>query len=851
MTVDGVPREVRGLRRKAVLAVLAVRAGEIVSTDRLIEAVWGERAPRTAANTLQRHVSYLRGVLGERAAIVARSPGYLLDVDTDLLAAQRLIAQSKREPSSAAALLREALACWRDRALVDVPGLDEQADRIAALRAEAVDALAEARLALGDHAVLVPELEWRCRELPFHEPVHGQLVLALYRCGRQADALAAYQRLRRTLSDELGIDPSPALRELEAAVLRQDPALDLAHPLATPPVLLLEREHELAGLAAVVREAVAGRGSVVLVSGEPGIGKSALVDVVRGMAPRVLAGWCDDLATPRTLGPFRDIAGLAGDRDEVLDALWRELAARPAVLVIEDAHWADEATIDVLSVVARRAAALPVVLLLTYRAAGSLLQRLLGQIAGLPRVLRFELAPLSGTSVARLVAERGLDPAEVYEVTGGNPFFVTEILAAGDPGRVPATVADAVLARVRRLDPAGQQALAQLAVIPSTVESWLRETLLPCDGVVSAERHGLLTVTPARTGFRHELIRRAVVDALPVAQRVELNRRVLAALVERDEDPARIVHHADECGDAAAIVRYGPLAARAAASARAHRDAAAQLRLVLRYRELLDRFQLADLLSRYAIESSTIGEVSVAVEVLREAVELRRALGDVLALGADLVWLSRICWQAGVPELTESCAREAIALLEGTGDDRLLARALGQQSGLLSIANRSEESLPLAERAVELARAAGDQPVLSHALTTVGTARANLGLPGAWTALDEARQVALKIGSVPDLCRFTCNAVEILLWELRLDEAMWLVESAVELADGAEQLRYLHHMHACRAMVAVLTGDWALAVADAEYVVAVRPPAMPPTRCPALTALSRVQVRLGLPGAQD
>jgi DNA-binding SARP family transcriptional activator/pimeloyl-ACP methyl ester carboxylesterase len=239
VAVGGTPREVRGLRRKAVLAALALRAGEIVSAEWLIDVVWGENPPRTAANTLQSHVSYLRRVLGDPAAIVARAPGYVLEAGTDLLAAQRLIEQGKRaaDPAASVSHLRAALACWRDRPLVDVTGvpwLAEQAERITAIQLAAVDALTEVRLALGEHAQLVPELERRSRQHPYHEHLHGQLMLALYRSGRQADALATYQRLRHTLGTELGIDPGPALRDFEAAILRQDPALDAPRTVFPP-----------------------------------------------------------------------------------------------------------------------------------------------------------------------------------------------------------------------------------------------------------------------------------------------------------------------------------------------------------------------------------------------------------------------------------------------------------------------------------------------------------------------------------------------------------------------------------------------------------------------------------------
>lgn len=239
--VDGEVRPVPGLRRKAVLAALALRGGEIVSTDRLVDAVWEEAAPPTALNTLQRHVSYLRGVLGGRAAIVAQPPGYRLDLGeagTDVLLAERLLREGTQaaDPSQGAGKLRQALALWRGRPLADVTGLawaEEQAGRLDLLGQQIRRALLAAELAAGQYLHLVPELEQMVAEYPLDELVHAQLMVALYRCGRQADALSAYQRLRSTLAEELGIDPSQALRELETAILRQDPSLDAPAPAGT------------------------------------------------------------------------------------------------------------------------------------------------------------------------------------------------------------------------------------------------------------------------------------------------------------------------------------------------------------------------------------------------------------------------------------------------------------------------------------------------------------------------------------------------------------------------------------------------------------------------------------------
>jgi DNA-binding SARP family transcriptional activator len=233
VVTGGGPREVPGLRRKAVLAVLALHAGEIVSTDRLIDIVWGEQGRSAGVNTVQSHVSALRRALGVRSAIIARPPGYVLELAgeaTDVAAAERLIRASCQasDPARSAALLRSALALWRGRPLLDVaevPWLAEQSDRLAAMELEAQRALADARMALGEHLQLLPELRHLAAQHPFDEQVHGQLVLAMYRAGRQADALAALRDLRGHLAMELGIDPGPALRELEAGILRQDAAL--------------------------------------------------------------------------------------------------------------------------------------------------------------------------------------------------------------------------------------------------------------------------------------------------------------------------------------------------------------------------------------------------------------------------------------------------------------------------------------------------------------------------------------------------------------------------------------------------------------------------------------------------
>jgi DNA-binding CsgD family transcriptional regulator/tetratricopeptide (TPR) repeat protein len=632
---------------------------------------------------------------------------------------------------------------------------------------------------------------------------------------------------------------------------------------------VLEREHQLALLADAVRDAARGAGSVVLVHGEAGIGKSSLVQTARDLLPatgRFLVGYCDDLATPRTLGPFRDLVDDVGaeltralrgssDLDGVLAALHRELdwAGHPTVLVVEDVHWADEATRDVLRYLVRRAAGLPVVVVLTYRddALGRdhPLHDLLAYAARAERTHRMPLRCLSVEAVRKLAADSSADPEQIFQVTAGNPFFVSELLAAGDVA-VPATVADVVMARLRGLDPSTRDCVEQLAVVPSVVERWLVDVLMP-DGVAAideAERHGLLVVSPTQVAFRHELARRAVVDSISTARRVDLHRRVLVALVAADgSDLSRVVHHASEAGDADSIARYGPRAARDAARAGAHREAAAHYRLVLEQAASFPDQEQAELLRGYAVECHTVGEDEAALAAQREAVELRRALGDARDLGEDLRLLSRMSWWRGDRTGAERAAADAVAVSEKSGEARLLASAIANQATQCMLSDRNRTAVEVGERAIALAREVDDAEILSDALTTVGTSRWLVGDAEGQAMLDEGLRVALSAGQT----RAACRAYGTLAWELldhfRLDEAERHLSDGIQLAERADHLSYLSYMHVERARLAFSRGEWKAAVSQARREV----DESPPTRCAALTVLGRARVRRGEAGGEE
>ena len=636
---------------------------------------------------------------------------------------------------------------------------------------------------------------------------------------------------------------------------------------------ILERDAELSALAHAAREAADGHGSVVLVMGEAGIGKSSLVEALRSHLPaegRMLVGYCDDLATPRTLGPFRDLVGSVGtelsravtdgsERDRVLTALRTELTwpDHPTVLVIEDVHWADDATLDALRYLIRRIADLPAVLVLTYRDdelnRGHPLHGLLGQASRSDHVRRLPLHRLSQQAVRQLSAGSPVDTNDLFALTSGNPFFVHELLASAQGERVPPTIADAVLARVRSLDPATQDVLEQLAVVPSALDRWLVDALVPGSGqggegtvaaLAAAEERGLLSVSTRKIAFRHELTRRTIADAVPAARLMALNQRVLDALIDHDgSDVSRIVHHAAQAGDEHAIVRYGPAAGRDAAGAGAHREAVAHFGLVLEHHDRFVPGERAELLAQYAIECYTIGAIDKAVEAGQRAVEENRALGDPRRLGACLRWLSRIWWMAGNRANAEQAGREAISVLERAGDRRLLALALSNESQLCALAYRFAESIEYGERAVALAGEVGDAAITSHALTNIGFSRGILGDPAGQPLLDEALRVALEAGDVEDACRAYVNLVWILLDWFRLDDAERYLTAAMKLAEEAEFFGILSYMQVERARLDFARGSWDDAVRAAEAAA----DAFLPARCPALVVLGRVQVRRGQP----
>ena len=443
-----------------------------------------------------------------------------------------------------------------------------------------------------------------------------------------------------------------------------------AHGSATASELL-ERSGSFSTLGECLEEVQrSSRGHVVLVGGEAGVGKTALLRSFRdqqGGSSRFLWGACDPLFTPRPLGPLLAVAeGIGGELEDVVEsgamphevvaALARELKAREAtVFVLEDVHWADEATLDVLRLLARRVEAVPTLVRrqLPRRRARRPhpLRVVLGELATSTAVQRLKLARLSPAAVASSPSRTSVDADELYRKTAGNPFFVVEALAAGAE-EIPDTVRDAVLARAARLGPEAKTLLEAVAVVPQHAELWLLEALAG-DAVERLDEcmaSGMLTSEPAGVAFRHELARLAVEESVAPDRKLELHRRALAALADPPDgapDLARLAHHAEAAGDADAVLRFAP-----AAAARARRRSERSGR---RRRSTRARFasatgcapaERAELLERRSRACYVTDEHDEAIEAIEEALECRRQLGQTLEEGDALRWLSEI---SGLP----------------------------------------------------------------------------------------------------------------------------------------------------------------------------------------------------------
>ncbi|GAA2350576.1 BTAD domain-containing putative transcriptional regulator [Dactylosporangium salmoneum] len=823
---DGAPIDLGARKQRAVLAMLLLEPGRVVSVDRITGGLWGGEAPASATGTLQAYVSQLRRVLEPDraprtppAVLLTRDPGYLLAVDGEQVDAVRFAAGAEAgraalargDLAAAERGLNAALREWRGEPLADLA--DEAfaaaaAARLNELRDAALEDLAEVQLGTGRTAAAIASAQALLERRPFRERSWGQLMLGLYREGRQADALAAFRRARTVLDEELGVPPGPRLRELESAILRQDPALSLPPPAPAPAApnpaapapepegpRLVGRATEEGRIAERIERATAGAGGVLLIAGEAGLGKSRLAEraaqlaagrglavawsrCVEASATPAFWPWTQVLRalpeTPETRRLLDALAGRGVDRQRedpdaalfhlhegVAEELRGQAAARPLLVVVDDLHAADAASLQLLAHLAAGLARSALLVLGTMRpeAADSdpALRETLALLANERGAERLRLAALTAGDIAEYTGRPAAVARALQERTGGNPFYLNELLRLLDSEHpdgwadahavagtgVPESVRDVIERRLSRLPERTRELLATAAVLGRDVDLLLLEAATENRDSGGHERvmaalepavaAGVLLEVPDGWDYRfsHALVRDAVYGGLSRLERARLHKRVGEALeaFDRPDDPnllGRLVHHftmAARLGVADRAVRHATRAAELAMAQLAYDEAARYLEAAL---GALDPTrsgaaqQRCRLLVQLGVARRATGDVAGTQAVLDEALTLARQLGDDgLAMDAATLFGGVTLWgwrpYHTFDERMIGILREQLDRLD-PADMYRRAVLLGTLAVELYHHPDRAQGEQLAEEAVRLARRLGDRELLVRTL---------------------------------------------------------------------------------------------------------------------------------------
>ncbi len=541
---------------------------------------------------------------------------------------------------------------------------------------------------------------------------------------------------------------------------------------------ILERGAVLEQMDALLGEAALGRGRLVVVRGEAGIGKSTLVDEFSaGRSSRVLWGICDPVVPPRPLAPIFDIADQVGgvleaaladpDRHRIISAFLALLRADggPWIAVLEDVQWADEATLEVLKVVGRRAAQLRAIVIATYRddevGPDHPLSIALGDIPAASTV-SITLPPLSVAAVEELSAGTAIDPQALHQVTAGNPFFVTEVLAAGE-ARVPSTVREAVWARTKRLSATGSQIVRAASVLGPRceVEVLGEVAAAELEDIDECIAGGVLRRQQSTVEFRHELARRAVLESLGPSERSRLHQRALTAL--RDRSPsvgtAELARHAVEAGDAEAVLELSPKAGGEAAQLGAHKASLAHYDNALKYAGRLAPAAKGRLLAAHAHECLVTDNPARAVASEEEAIADYRQTGERAQEGRAISDLAEYLWWNGENDRAHRAARRAVEILESVRPDVSVARAYARLAQISMMSGLFDVASEWGTKAIALGEKFGAEAVVVHALNTHGVAQVCLGVDDGWVRLDESLRRASAADLEEDIARAFNNLI--------------------------------------------------------------------------------------------
>jgi len=507
---------------------------------------------------------------------------------------------------------------------------------------------------------------------------------------------------------------------------------------------LIERAGPLSLLRSKFEDVSAEEGHCIIVNGEAGIGKTSLVRAFcQGIKEKatIYLGTCDALFTPRPLAPLYDIiwqllpsfsqlSPHIEDRVNLFTQFFHSLGSQDGttILVFEDIHWADEATLDFIKFLARRITRIHCLFILTYRDdevhALHPLRNLLGQLPS-HSFTRLQPAPLSKDAVSKLASEKGYNGEDVYSISAGNPFYVNEILASYSPG-IPENIKDSILSVYHRLDDKTRRLWEILSVQPTgfevdyleKIEPQYDTSLAPC---LEAK---ILLLRNGRLFFKHELYRRTIETALSPFLRIALHKTVLQRFrdnFERNGEIYRIIHHAKNANEHGLVVHFAPLAARQAASLGAHLEASRLYFSAIEYFQGDDKDMLAGFYESYAYECYLTNRVGEAIVYQTRASNIWKDKENLERRGHTLWFLSRLWWFDGNRRQSEACAQQAIDLLADRPSSTAKAMAFSNMSQLKMLSDKAVECIFWGNKAIDLAKELDDRETLCHALNNVGT----------------------------------------------------------------------------------------------------------------------------------
>ena len=640
--------------------------------------------------------------------------------------------------------------------------------------------------------------------------------------------------------------------------------------------MLVEREKPLSALLDCKNGAAAGRGSIALVSGEAGVGKTSLLHEFRNrICADIRLYWsgCDALFTPKPLGPIHEIAHSLppeirnllqeGDGSAVLfSALVNELETKASVFVIEDVHWADFSTLDFLAYFGKRVSLLPTLLVLSFRNDEVVGDHPLRKVIGnLPQsnIRRMELTPLSKNGVAALCAGGPLDSEKIYSVSQGNPFFVTEIIAAGTDrlDEIPASVKDAVTARLSRLGAGEQQFLETISVIPGAVPQEILKPLFSDDGEIFAMacvgRKLLLQDINGSLKFRHELARLATLARLTSTEQKAVHQKILNAFSEAGFDPGidQRVHHASGAMDGALVLKLAPDAAMKAAASGAHCEAASHFGTALEFIDQADPELAASLYEGWAYEAGLADRIDdEVIDARKHALTLWRVLERPDKVGENLRWLSRLHWYRGESAKAQRYADEAVRILETAAltGERAMAYSLRSQLHMLN--DRMEEAIEWGEKALSVADRFGNVEAKIHALNNIGTAKIFRGNAGGVAQMRESLRLAIKHGQHEHAARVYTNLSEYAVEFRDFDLAEEVMAEGIAFDTEHDLVSWTHYLVGRQAQLRAEQGR----LHDAETIahgVLELPQLTLLMKLPALTTLGKARLRMGENDAGD